>query len=86
MFATMTTRRKVQVVRDWRRCVHHGEFLAILNRDYGFEETGAVKSHHTSFGWVDSDKMEAMRGCPEVAMLSDNYPYLIQDEPPRLDA
>lgn len=70
-------RRKCAIVCDKRRCYWFGDFLALLTAN-GVEVTGKVPSQGTAFGWVEKNDIPRIRGLCEVAMINDNYAYLVQ--------
>jgi hypothetical protein len=69
-------RRKCQI--SWGNCVGQWDAVSAL-RPLGFEMTGAVKSQHILLGWLPADKLDEARSLPCIAMISDDYPYLIQE-------
>lgn len=70
-------RRKVQI--SWGGCaVGQWDALSQLHL-LGFEKTGAVRSQHILLGWLPADKLDEARALPCIAMVSDDYPYLIQE-------
>jgi hypothetical protein len=72
-------RRKCEIVCDKRRCYWFSDFLALLTAN-GVEVTGKVHSQGTAFGWVEQDDIPKIRNLCEVAMINDDYAYLVQDE------
>lgn len=69
-------KRKVLIMRDKRRCVNEADLIAILQRDHGFELVNRVRSISYVIGWLDADRIEAVRIMPEVVCISDDYPFL----------
>lgn len=70
-------RRKCAIVCNKNRCYWFGDFLRILT-DNGVEVTGKVQSQSTAFGWVEQEDTPKIRAIPEVAMINDDYAYLVQ--------
>lgn len=54
-------------------------FKAALEAN-GVEITGSMQGQGYVFGWVDSDQISTVRALPEVAVINDDYPYLVQED------